>query len=453
MLRKLLFILFLILATPVFAKQDIAKIYITGNIDNMVDKKDVRTVKVAFKSSDINFESYATLKLQGASSLEYPKKNYNINFFKDKNLEDKYKVNFKWGNYSKYTLKANWLDPTHTRNLVASDIAGDINAKYGYFKGTPNNGVIDGFPLEVYVNGKFYGIYTLNLHKEYMFDDGSGRDYILISTDGDFFFMYDSVVEDGNWSNFEVEVGEENDETLAKLNRLLTFINTSTGDEFKRDLEKYFDLDSLINYYCYVRYADLIDSVSNNLFFLTYDGEIWYTVFYDLDISFGYTWFENNHYDDDRAYYMDSLKLWRKLAWFYPDHIAVRYEELRNDIFTNEYINNKFYEFYKLIPESSFQLENQKWLNRPVYKIETVDEFLNKRTPVIDKVINNLKTDNYDEVYKEFSKYDLDSKDNNNKQGIKVIVVIICCILLMSLILIGALVSRRRKLNSKVLNM
>ena len=432
--KIIIFVGLLFITNPVYAKQTIARIDIDGDLSNMVVKEDVRLVQISYKSEDMSFNSYATVNLQGESSLKYPKKNYTLNLYYDKELKKKRKFNLKWGNYDKYTLKANWLDQTHARNIVGSDIAGDINEKYGYFKNTPNNGAIDGFPLEVYVNGVFHGLYTFNLHKDYMFDDGSGRDYILISTDGDFFFGYNNVVEDSNWSNFEVEVGEKNEETLAKLNRLLTFINASSREEFTKNLENYFNLDSLLNYYCYIRYADLIDNVSNNLFFLTYDGKIWYTVFYDLDISYGYTWFGSN-YVDDRRYYLQSTKLWRKLEWCYPDHIAVRYEELRKDIFTKDYINNKFYKFYNSIPNSSLTLEKQKWQEQkesgnPTYEIEQVADFIDARTPIIDKEIEKLKTDNYKKVYSEFSQ-DNDSIDY--KMSIYIMAVIF--ILIVSIVI------------------
>lgn len=417
-------ILFVIFVTPVFAKQDIAKIYISGDISSMVDKDDVRNVRVSFSSSSINFESYATMKLQGEFSLIYPKKNYTLKLYNDKNCEDKKKVNLKWGNYYKYTLKANWTDETHSKNIVSSDIAGDINAKYGYFKNTPNNGAIDGFPVEIYVNGDFHGLYTLNLHKDYMFDDGTDREYILIGTNGSFFFNPKLIIEDENWSNFEVEVGEQNDETLAKLNRLLTFINTSSDEEFKRDLEKYFNLDSLLNYYCYVRYADLVDSVSNNLFFLTYDGEIWYTVFYDLDESFGESRASKKNYKNPRYSYISSLKLWRKLQVLYPDHIVVRYNELREDIFVEDNIMKKFNDFHDSIPKESFIKDDKVWPDKFHNSIGDINQFLIDRTPIIDDVMKSLKTSNYDEIYELYNK-------NNGKSNNNYVVYIVCLIVLL----------------------
>ena len=55
------------------------------------------------------FTSGATLKWQGASSIEYPKKNYNIQFIKSSGSKNKVLLEPAWGKQSKNTLKANWV--------------------------------------------------------------------------------------------------------------------------------------------------------------------------------------------------------------------------------------------------------------------------------------------------------------------------------------------------------
>ena len=57
---------------------DIPRMYIYGNISNMNEKSDERRIEVIYYNNDFQFSSYAKLKIQGASSLKYEKKNYNI---------------------------------------------------------------------------------------------------------------------------------------------------------------------------------------------------------------------------------------------------------------------------------------------------------------------------------------------------------------------------------------
>ena len=49
----------------------IPKVYFEGNINEMYDKSDERKIKLKYESNDINFEGYASIKIQGSSSLRY----------------------------------------------------------------------------------------------------------------------------------------------------------------------------------------------------------------------------------------------------------------------------------------------------------------------------------------------------------------------------------------------
>lgn len=416
-MKKILFLAVLFFSFSLVFAESIPRIDIIGDISEMKDKSDERSVQINYSSDNLTFSSYASIKLQGASSLQYPKKNYNVKFYKDSNNSTKNKIDFGWGSYYKYVLKANWIDRTHSRNIVNSRIVSDIYKKYGYFTNTPSNGCIDGFPVEVYVNGEFHGLYTLNLHKEYMFDDG--KDYLLISTNGDFFFYDENIIESSDWKNFEVEVGEQNQDSLNKLNRLLTFINTSTDEEFKNDIEEYFNLDSLLNYYCFVRFADLSDSLSNNLYLLTYDGKVWYTVFYDMDVSYGVTWQGYPEYEYNISSYIKDINLWRKLESNFSDEISTRWTELRKNILTKNNVMSIFYEFYNNIPTSSLNSDVSKWSDMPYFEIANVGSFLDVRIVTMDKYMKKLnnKSDSSNNAGSSNNSSDFNSSTNSNNSN------------------------------------
>ena len=141
----------------------IPKVYFEGDINGMHNKSDERKIKLKYESNDINFESYASIKIQGSSSLRYEKKNYTIKLYEDEFLENKKTIDFGWGKQSKYCLKANWIDKTHARNVVTAKLVGEVQKKYSVFENTPNNGAIDGFPVEIYINDDFLGVYTWNI--------------------------------------------------------------------------------------------------------------------------------------------------------------------------------------------------------------------------------------------------------------------------------------------------
>lgn len=252
----------------------IPKVYITGNILDMQDKSDIRNVEIKYVSDDINFESYATLKLQGNSTLQYPKKNYNLKLYNDKNRKEKNKVDVGYGNEYKYCLKANYVDKSHSRNIVTASIIADIQKKYNLFEDTPNYGVIDGFPVEVYNNNAFLGLYTFNIPKdEWMLNlDSNNENHIALmpkETINEKFHLYDSYNVIDNW---EFEAGSE--ANIDKFNRVLRFVIDSTDEEFKTNFEKYFNLDATLNYYVMLEAAMLLDNIDRNIIMVTYDGII-----------------------------------------------------------------------------------------------------------------------------------------------------------------------------------
>lgn len=56
--------------TPINAK-DLPKLYFTGDISNMNNKEDERSIEVKYESDNLNFTSYATIKIQGQPSTIY----------------------------------------------------------------------------------------------------------------------------------------------------------------------------------------------------------------------------------------------------------------------------------------------------------------------------------------------------------------------------------------------
>ena len=380
------------------ANNGIPKLYIVGNINNMNEKTDKRQVYVKYRSADLNFDSYATLSIQGAYSVNFDKKNYNIIFYANDRFNEKKEVNFKWGNYKKYTLKANWTDQLHGRNIVTANLAAQVYNKYNLFTTSVNNGFTDGFPVEIYENDKFLGLYTINLHKDFLLNlDEKNKNNLQLLSRGlnmTTFGKRDSKM----WSNFEVEIGEENKENLAKLDRLISFINDSTPDEFVENFDKYFNMDSVLNYYCLMQFAQLTDNVVRNVMLVTYDGEIWYTIPYDLELSWG------NHYissttekqkgeiilqdfDNSRlSELINQSALWRRIQKFYPEEIKQRYAELREEIFTKENIINQMNEFYNSIPSETLNKEHQKWNNQPDYDISYLEDYLDTRIKLLDEL-------------------------------------------------------------------
>lgn len=373
---------------------DIPKLYFEGNIEKMYEKSDVRDISFTYDDGESVTKGYATLKVQGTSSLGYDKKNYTINMYADEAHEEKLKIDLGWGAQSKYCLKANWIDRTHARNIVTANLVTQMQQKYNLLTEAPRNGAIDGFPIEIYNNGSFHGLYTFNIPKDdWQFAmDGDNPDHIVLggewhNDDGLFYALAD------DFETWSVEVGEESEETLAKLNRLLDFFVSTSDEEFKANFDQYMNLDALLNYYIMTDFAYLPDNLSKNMLLATYDGKVWYPSLYDLDTSWGADFHGKELYDyKNEMVNQDSSNLFERLEDCFPQELAQRYFELRQDILTKENVMEKFNAFRAEIPFLTFVQDAVKWgtglirqpSDLPGFDYDQIEAYLDYMIPVLD---------------------------------------------------------------------
>ena len=348
------------------------KLYLSGDMSKITDpaqtsKKIECNIDYEYRSSDDNFNGSATIKIQGSSSTKYAKKNYTINFYEDSSYSSKMKIDVGFGAQSKYCLKANWVDKTHSRNVVTAKLAGEMQAKYGLFESAPNNGAIDGFPVEVYINGEFHGLYTMNIPKdEWMFNmDGDNPNHIVIC--GENWkdpVLFKSVPTDLN--DWTVEVGPEDDVTLQKVQRLVDFVLNSSDSEFKANFSQYLNLDSTLNYYVMMHCGWMSDNRGKNMLLATYDGKIWYPSLYDLDTTWGTHWTGGSLYNYSSGFLDNGGSvLWQRMEKLYKKEIAARYFELRQDVLSEEHIMDAFNSFYhnnKIIAETD-EVKQGEWIS------------------------------------------------------------------------------------------
>ncbi len=335
-------------------------LYFEGDITNMTSKADVRSIFVTYCTKGSKTEAFASLKVQGTSSLRYDKKNYTIQFFSDSEHSSKLPLDVGWGGQSKYCLKANWIDNTHARNLVTAKLVTEIQRKYGVLPQAPCNGAVDGFPVEIYSNGEFLGLYTFNIPKDtWQFAmDKDNPNHIVVC--GDAWTPTNFFQESPNLWAWSVEVGPENGETLAKLSTLFDFVMNTPDTQFKEQFDQHLDLDATMHYYLVTELASLYDNHGKNMLLATYDGQKWYPSLYDLDSSWGMHY--NGWSQWPQEFPINRNNLFLRLEQNYSQELANRYFELRDcGIFTKEHIMGLFNQFRAQIPQETFQKELDRW--------------------------------------------------------------------------------------------
>lgn len=392
------------------ADGDKPKVFISGVIPKTTDYV---LAEMDYISKTMTFHAYIRIKCQGSSSLAYAKKNYTVEMFSDADRTIPLNVKFKaWGIASnKFVLKANFIDHSHARNVVCANLWSEIVASRADYnslpeamRNSPNNGAVDGFPIKVYTNGTYQGLYTWNIGKDaWLFGmDENNANHRLLSCSYNDNGTFREVA--GNfralWSGkneeyWDIEVGEESTALTASLNALISCVKDTTDGEFKVQIGNYLDIQSALDYYLFMWAICGLDNLENNMLLATYDGVKWICGAYDLDSTLGLFVnggsFVSAEYAQPEDYQGEYSLLWERIEKLFYAELKERYAVLRETILNYPHMTTRFERFmdsigsdlyaedlevYPSIPSGSTnnitQIRNYIW-DRLAYVDEQVD--------------------------------------------------------------------------------
>ena len=330
-------------------------------------------IKITYKSATESFSDYATAKVQGDSSATYPKKNYTITLFTDSARKSKSKRLFKdWDKpRNKFVLKANWIDHSHARNIVNARLWTQMVKSREDYATLPlvlreSNLAIDGFPVKIYHNGVYYGLYTWNLPKDAMYGLDSDEDTnCIMQTEGgainDTSMIFRQPTMNDRWRD---ELHDDMPSVIAdSWTNVLSFVSTSTDAQFIAGIDSKIDLKSLIDAHIFIRAICGIDLLAKNQTFFTYDAVQWYAGMYDLDSTWGMPGIERNEEINWRPYnnvFQDGYNGYIQLhetnylhdrIWgLFQSDVIARYQELRSSVLSAGNIIGEFDKFTSQIP-------------------------------------------------------------------------------------------------------
>lgn len=340
-----------------------------------------------------------TLKWQGSSSIKWPKKNYTIKF------DNAFEAYDGWGSQKKYCLKANYIDFSHSRNLCNAKLWGQIVKSRDNvdtrLSALVNGGAVDGFPICMFINDEYKGIYTFNIPKDgWMFGMGSGTSEAVVCAGGPTdttavqFKKADVVLE----TDFDVEyVPDENNTAWVKtsLDTMIAACIASDGTDLDTTLAQYLDWDSVIDYIIFTVLQNGFDGLFKNYLLATYDGAKWFFSAYDMDSTYGLYW-DGTHFCKTNEPYnnrasigefcrlnraMELVKLYKK------DALKARYAELRADILSEDNVSTTFANFMGSIPKALFDKECTIWKGLPsttTNNLHQISDFYRRKCAVID---------------------------------------------------------------------
>ena len=164
---------------------------------------------------------------------------------------------------------------------------------------------INGFPIEVFMNGESLGIYNFN-HDRYSVQS-YGYDYkkypnMLVyeinsnsNTSAGAFYRYgDNAESSANVSerdyyarDYKLIYGNRSssNDSYAEVKELVEWVSVAEYDLFKETVSEHFNIEYLYRYLLTVLMVGGVDSLGKNLKITTFDGKVWYPTFYDMDFK------------------------------------------------------------------------------------------------------------------------------------------------------------------------
>ncbi|WP_433596761.1 CotH kinase family protein [Limosilactobacillus reuteri] len=368
-------------------------------------------VKTSFSyiEDDRKIDGYAQIAIQGDSSRLYDKKNYKIKTFSDADCKQKLKLRLvpSWPEANKFNLKANFIDATQSRNLASAKLVAaataitpiaDKTVESNLAK-TSNFGQMEGFPIEVYFNGAYNGLYTCNTKKDdkvFGLDaDKAGNAVVSVldnvaQSDTQLLNIPNAKLDNVAYAD---ELHDTPDpELVANWTKWLQFLNTATDDDFKASLGNYIDVKSAINLYLFGVMSREYDFFTKSVLYLTWNnGKYFYLVPYDLDSNWGQnaageiegnpadaSWgFSTETATNQDGKYISNAnwnKLFERLYKLFMPEIKEQYTYLRSSVWRTDQLLNAYRDFMNQIPEEAYEKDHALWKQIPSQDTNTYEQ-------------------------------------------------------------------------------
>lgn len=216
--------------------------------------------------------------------------------------------------------------------------------------------------------------------------------FCVIEKDKQVFYKYDSDNSSRNQILYESVNGydarNEDHVQSQKVNYYIKALGKANGElsnlknqgksssEMRAEIEKRFDVESLIDYLLFSQAVSNFDGFNSNWQWFTYNGKKWYVAPYDLDCIFGNWNITVGHFlysadwsrYNNRDYTLGGKANRGPFYWiqkYYGNEIKTRYERLRaKQVLSADNFANKMQNYLDRIGSSWFKEEHNRWDGR-----------------------------------------------------------------------------------------
>lgn len=224
------------------------------------------------------------LKYRGASSLYYPKNSYGLSFSPDHEFEDPATGFPKRRNI---VLTSTFDDNSYVRQKMCFDLWNALDEGHQQ---------VETRFVVVYINGAYEGLYLLGDHldSEWWQDNGyadgdRANIYKAVDHAANFYTTYGGREKSSLHQGYEKKHGDPAD--WSDLDDLVSFVATSDGGTFERDIGDHLALDEFMDWWILVRFTEADDSGGKNSYLYNdLDAPLFHVTPWDFNHSLGQTW-------------------------------------------------------------------------------------------------------------------------------------------------------------------
>ncbi|WP_391485182.1 CotH kinase family protein [Acinetobacter baumannii] len=388
------------------------------NLKNVIlplptDKSFMRNADGFIECDGKSMNFYATIEVQGAGSVQYPKKNWTIAFYKDEERTQPF--SFKLDSlppFDEMIFKSNWIDYTNIHNSLGYQLWEQfVASRKGYPRSeidlsyvgktsmdaipTGANGVPKLFPAVLYINDEFYGIGC--------FGSGKKRDNYNIAKNKatQLLLITDAWIDIKNLPTetspaFEIKCPSKPTAATVKAIQDWNAFTKLEGSSFSNEISKHTLKSNIIDF---IIFSELICSLDNtdsdnlhNTIIISYDGKIFKFMPYDMDNIFGLGWDEI--LKNTQVYQMVNGVFWNKVYTFYKEDIEKRYSELRSHIISIENLYDLAHNLTDKYSLALYLKESDRWGRKPTQDGASLQQLISwsqERITFLDTFFNYVK--------------------------------------------------------------
>lgn len=369
------------------------------------EPKRMSTITYAHKEKE--FTSHAGIELRGSSSLVFPKKTYDINFYQDSlGFENRDVKLAGMRSDDDWILDGLYNEPLRMRSHLSLNLWNDMYAPHYLDKEPKAKAGATAVYSEVFINGNYKGIFLLQeqVDRKLLKVKKNNGDTVR----GEIFqgarylgaTSFDSIPPKKNflasWGGYDIKYPTPTNVFWDNVYPFTDFVINSEDYAFAKGIADRFVIDNAINYFLYINALRAPDNLGKNLYLIRYDANTPY--FYapwDLDGTLGtiYSGKRINTTDD----FLTNGLLRRLIATDASNFIArfqERWKELRADQLSTEHLLKKQRKNYEMLSKNLlFEREAMAW-NTFKYDAEGLDymqDWTRRRLHFLDRYIAILK--------------------------------------------------------------